>query len=230
MTSHSRFLQERIALFSGGRAEASTAFWESPYLAQLYPELLKHAYAVIRASVPLLTEAAAEARRRGDAVSLGLAAYLEHHIPEETGHDDWMREDLEVLGVPGEALDAEPPPILAASLVGAQVHWIRHGHPVAVLGYLAVLEGNPPDPALFESAARRTGLPLAAFRTYIAHARLDPGHRDELHAVLDALPLEPMHLKLLALSALHSCQVLEQVLRSLVARHQARVAGATALP
>jgi hypothetical protein len=222
MTSPSRFLQDRIALFSGGRAEASEALWGSPDLPELYPALLRHAYAVIRTSVPLMEAAVAEGRRRGDAVGLGLAAYLARHIPEERGHDLWMREDLALLGEDVAALDAAPTPILAASLVGAQYTWIHHAHPVAILGYLAVLEGNPPDPAFFEAAAARSGLPLAAFRTYLLHARLDPGHRDELFAALDALPLEPQHLQLLSLSALHSCQVLEQTLRAVVAQHQAR--------
>lgn len=225
-SSHSRFLRDRVALFSGGRGEASEALWGSPDLAVLYPELLRHAYAVIRASVALMQAAVDEGRRRGDAVSLGVASYLEAHIPEETGHDDWMREDLAVLGVTGEALDAVPPPILPASIVGAQYYWIRHAHPVAILGYLAVLEGNPPDPALFEAAAQRTGLPLAAFRSYIVHAKLDPEHRDELFETIDALPLEPYHLQILSFSALHSCQILEATLKAVVAQHRAR----TALP
>jgi hypothetical protein len=224
MTSHSAFLRERIALFSGGRAEANDALWSSPDLAVLYPELLRQAYAVIRASVHLMETAIAEARRRGDAVSLGLAAYLEKHLPEETGHDEWMREDLAILGIDGETLDAAPPAILPASLVGAHYHWIHHAHPVAILGYLAVLEGEPPDPAHFEAASARTGLPLAAFRTFIVHARLDPDHRDDLFAALDALPLEPYHLQLLSLSALHACQALEALPRSILASHRAKSA------
>ena len=33
----------------------------------------------------------------------------------------------------------------AAALVGAQYYWIRHVHPVALLGYVMLLEGYPPS-------------------------------------------------------------------------------------
>lgn len=220
--SHSRFLRDRIALFSGGRGEVAASFWSSPDLAALYPELLVHAYAVVRASVPLMETARQEALRRGDPVSLGVAAYLAKHIPEETGHDLWMREDLALLGVSAERLDDAPPSALAATMVGAQYFWIRHAHPVSILGYLAVLEGDPPDPAFYASAALRSGLPTAAFRTYALHAQLDPEHRDDLFGCIDQLPLEDRHLQLLSHSALHSCQSLENTLRTLLASHQAR--------
>jgi len=41
--------------------------------------------------------------------------------------------------------------------VGAQYYWIHHFHPVALLGYIAVLEGRPPSPTLVEELIERTG-------------------------------------------------------------------------
>ena len=39
------------------------------------------------------------------------------------------------------------PPPSVAGLVGSQYYWILHHHPVAFLGYVALMEGYPPTPS-----------------------------------------------------------------------------------
>ena len=39
---------------------------------------------------------------------------------------------------------ARPPAPAVAALVGAQYYWVLHHHPVALLGYIGLLEGYPP--------------------------------------------------------------------------------------
>ena len=80
-----------------------------------------------------------------------------------------------------------------AGLVGSQYYWIHHYHPVAFLGYVALMEGYPPTPELIDELIERSGHPREAFRTYLEHAELDPGHRDHLDRTLDSLPLEREH-------------------------------------
>ena len=81
------------------------------------------------------------------------------------------------------------PPPSAAALAGAQYYWIRHVHPVALLGFIAVLEGTPPDVDFFEATADRIGVPRKAFSNLLLHGKLDPQHRDDLDRALDSLPL-----------------------------------------
>jgi hypothetical protein len=145
-------------------------------------------------------------------VAAGIAAYLGKHLEEERGHDEWLRQDLAAIGRdPDEVLTAMPLPSVAA-LVGSQYYWIRHYHPVCLLGHIAVLEGYPPDPALAEHIIARTGYPRAGLRTLIRHAALDRRHRDELMAAIDGLPLRPGDEQAMSLSALHTVQGLIAVL------------------
>jgi hypothetical protein len=135
-----------------------------------------------------------------------LAPYLEKHIADESGED--MMADLEVLGwTRPQILLAMPTPSIAA-LMGSQYYWVIHCHPVAVLGYIQVLEGYPPSKDLIETLITRAGLPRSAFRSLLEHAVLDVSHRDELHALLDTLPLDDDLTALLGLSAIRTIHLL----------------------
>jgi hypothetical protein len=153
---------------------------------------------------------------RDDPVAIGLAEYLEHHIPEEMHHDDWLLEDLEALGHDRSTVLRRTPSPAVATLVGAQYYWIFHFHPVALLGYIAVLEGTPPVAERVEQVAVRTGVPLTAFSTLLRHARLDPYHRDDLDRALDRLPLTGEHVALLGMSAFHAVRWLGLVVNEAI--------------
>ena len=43
-------------------------------------------------------------------------------------------------------------------VVGAQYYWILHYHPVALLGWIGLLEGYPPAPEMLDELMARTGL------------------------------------------------------------------------
>jgi len=134
-------------------------------------------------------------------------------VPEERHHDEWLLDDLEVLGVSRATVRARQPSPIVAALVGAQYYWIHHYHPIAVLGYIAVLEGTPPSEALVRRVQKATQLPAAAFRTFIKHARLDPHHRDDLNAALDAMPLSDAQEELVTINAIETQHWLARSLR-----------------
>lgn len=164
---------------------------EHPRLRELWPEYLVLQHQIIRATVPL-TEAALERVRalpESDPLRDPLSAYLAEHVDEELHHDEGLLDDLESLGLSREAVVGRLPPAAVAALVGSQYYWIFHHHPIAFLGYVALMEGYPPTPALIETLMARTRYPERAFRTFDQHADLDPGHRDHLDRTLDALPL-----------------------------------------
>ncbi|ARF72635.1 hypothetical protein B7C62_10375 [Kitasatospora albolonga] len=205
-------LRTKLLLLEPELRGATAHMWRAGDLLPRYRAYLCAMHAVIRASVPLMELALRRtSERRGDPLAEPLAAYLAEHIQEEADHDAWLLEDLRAAGsTPGEALGPLPPPDVAA-LVGPQYYWIEHHHPVALLGYIAVLEGYAPAPGLTGRIAALTGLPAAALRTVREHAALDTGHLDELHALLDRLPLTREQEAAVAVSALHSLDALTRL-------------------
>lgn len=157
---------------------------------------------VVRASVPLLDEAIhACLMVRGDPVARRMINYLGAHRDEEREHAAWLREDLAVMGVEP---DAGPPSVIAAELVGAQFYWINFDHPVALLGYMAVLEGCTARVQWVEGFIERTGYPRAGLRTLLHHARVDPGHSADLDQLIDFLPLTGRHIETMGVSAVYT--------------------------
>lgn len=213
--SHSRRLREKIDFARVSLDAAAFALWNHPRLPELYPEFLFRNHAVIRASVPLMQAAAdvCESRKSSDPLSAGMFDYLSHHIPEEMHHDDWVLEDLEVLGFDRKKVLARIPPPSVARLVGSQYYWIRHVHPVALLGFIAVLEGTPPDVSFFEQTADRAHLPRSAFSNLLRHGKLDPRHRDDLDHALDGFPLSENDHSLLGVSAFETIHLLAVVVQ-----------------
>lgn len=216
-TASSR-LRRKLALAIGPFAQACTALVENSRLAELWPDYLIVQHQIIRATVPL-TEAAAESARalEDDPVAPELVLYLDEHVDEERGHDDNLLIDLESLGRDRESVLGRMPSPAVAALVGAQYYWIRHHHPIAFLGYVALMEGYPPTPKLIDTVAARSGHPREAFRTFAEHGDLDPRHRDHLNETLDSLPLTREHEAVMAISAMATAafvaRAVEEVLR-----------------
>jgi hypothetical protein len=94
-----------------------------------------------------------------------------------------------------------PSPSVAA-MAGAQYYWIHHHHPICLLGYLAALEGKPAPAEQIRELAARSGLPPAAFRTWLEHAELDPDHAREFDRFLDDLAPDEPTFQAIALSAM----------------------------
>ena len=201
-------------------AAAYDALVEHPRLAKLWPEYLVQQHQIIRATVPLTDAALARSRELAlddaDPLAAPLAAYLEEHVGEELGHDETLLDDLELLGLErADVLRRIPAPTVAA-LVGSQYYWILHHHPVTFLGFVALMEGFPPTPELIETLLERTGFPREAFRTYVEHADLDPGHRDHLDRTLDSLPLTAEDEAAVGVSAIASAALAARALDELL--------------
>ncbi|MCU7730687.1 iron-containing redox enzyme family protein [Actinoplanes sp. KI2] len=199
---------------------ASARLWQRPGLSGRYREYLCAMHAVVRASVPVMELAADRCVQLvDDPVGGPLRAYLRRHIEEERGHDDWLVADLADLAAGSDpvALLAQPPSA-AAALVGPQYYWIAHAHPVAVLGYIAVLEGNAPAVRLVDRLTS-AGIPERAVRTVREHAVLDAGHAEQVFDLLDELPLTGAQLRLVSISALQTAQALAGLYADVLRRH-----------
>ena len=218
MRSHGARLEAKIRLVRPRLEEVAGRVWKEPGAASRYPEYLIALHGVVRASVPLMEDALRRARELSarDGVAAGMVDYLERHVAEERGHDRWILEDLEALGMAERDVLVRPPADSTARAAGAQYYWIRHDHPVALLGYIAVLEGRPPRVEFLDRTVEATGLPRAALRTLYRHAQTDIEHGHDLFALIDRLPLEPPHEALLGRSAFNTVAELAETLGRVV--------------
>ena len=230
LTQASGRIQAKLELVHPTFRAYSRRIWKSPYLRELYPAYLRTMHAVVRSAVPLMTAAMQEARARehSDPLCRDLAPYFEQHIEEERGHDLWLLQDIEVTGRdPAEATDQIPSPRVA-TMVGAQYYWIRHYHPVALLGHITAIEAYHPPAGFAQALSEATGYPQTAFRSIARHAMLDVHHRRDLFDLLDRLPLEPRHEKIIGLSGLHTIEagieVLEEIHAAVVRTPEAETA------
>jgi Iron-containing redox enzyme len=224
-------LRIKVELAAPALAMTDQILLRHPRAREVLPRVLAAGYQVARSAVPLMETALGRARELGpgDAVASQLVPYLERHIPEEMHGDEpgaAALEDLGALGVDTIRLRASLPRPKIAALVGAQYYWILEHHPVAVLGFLE-LESFHAEQPMVERLIEATGLPREGFRQLLLHAKLDIAHARELHRVIDDLPLEPYHERLIGLSALQTIALLSEVLLEVV---EERVADGRAAP
>jgi hypothetical protein len=222
--SHSEALQVGLQPARDRLYAAYRRLWSRADVGSLVLDFLVLMHQIVRASVPLMKAARAIAveRSRNDRAQRLLARYLVQHIIEERRHDTWLLEDLESAGLPRAAIIERVPSRMAASLVGAQYYWIAHHDPLCLVGYMRVLEGNPPSMAHIDRLQRQSSLPTSAFRTYRLHGELDPNHRQELDLFIDSLPLTQSQADLILESASHTASTLAACIDALEARALAR--------
>jgi hypothetical protein len=228
-TASSSVLRRKIALALPPLITAQHRLDQYPDPAAAWVAFLSALYGSIRASVPLLEAALDRARdlSPADPLAAGLVDYLHRHSEEERGHDEWLLQDLQSVGVAIPELLSRPPSGAVAALVGAQYYWVLHYHPVCVLGYLMVIEGNPPERRGLLDLQSRSGLPASAFRTMLEHADIDIDHAAELADLLDRLPLSPNHDEALGLSAISTVAGCTRVLQEVGDRLAAAGPAAT---
>jgi hypothetical protein len=217
---NSEIVRAKVRLFGERLGQASYLFWTHPDFRRLYREYIFRSYSVIRASVPLMQaaeKACQSAEHAGDRVLKGFARYLHQHIPEETGHDQWILDDGEALGLNRESIHMRLPHESATQLVGVQYYWIHHYNPIALAGYIAAMEGNPDPVEFIEDVAARNKLSLKCFSSLVYHARIDPQHKKDFDDVLDGLPLTAAHLELIGLSSLRTIRMMTGIMEGILA-------------
>jgi heme oxygenase-like protein len=213
-------LRGALGLVFGELVRAGERFVNHPRLVEVYPEYLFTGHTIIRASVPLMETARERALSMAptDPVAAELVDYLAQHIEEERDHDEWLLGDLESIGVDRSAILPRPPSPTIANAVGAQYYWVLHYHPVALLGWIGLLEGYPPVTSMIEQLRVRTGFPPEAFHTLAAHSELDVRHGDELFELVDRLPLTEGQSTVVGLNAMSSVHLLARSLDEITGR------------
>ncbi|HTB17004.1 MAG TPA: iron-containing redox enzyme family protein [Bryobacteraceae bacterium] len=219
MVHNSEIVRAKIRLFGRRLGHTAHSFWTHPQFPRIYREYIYQSHSIIRASVPLM-QAAEQACRlpahAGDPALEGFGRYLRHHIPEETGHHEWIVNDGVALGLDRQAILRRLPKERPTELVGVQYYWIHHYSPIALAGFIATMEGNPPPAEFFEEIAARNKLSLKCFSSFLYHAKIDPQHQRDLDEVLDALPLTPAQLELIGISSLRTIRMMTGIMEDII--------------
>ncbi len=208
-------LKAKLNLAGGPLRARLAAFWSGGRFQDLYPRLLRELFVVSRGGIPLMEAVRDEARRRGDAASRLVAEYLHKHVAEERGHCEWVLDDLAALGFDREAEGRRPLSFHASSLLGCAYTWSFEVHPAAILGFLAVFEGDPMTVPFLESVIAGQGMPREAFGFYLDHARIDPQHSADIHGLIGEVAEEPALEEAITLCAMHALHLTDGILRAI---------------
>jgi pyrroloquinoline quinone (PQQ) biosynthesis protein C len=189
--TNSEVLWQKIHLAERRLFAATHVFWNHPDMPRLLPGFLIQAHCLMRNSITLMTVARdlTRAQSATDAVARELADYMGIHVEEERGHDRWLLEDIQTLGFEEQEILQSQPCAAVVNLIGAQYFWMTHVHPVAIMGYMILMEGYAPVTSQLEDIRVRSGAPASAFRCLQRHAEDDPGHLADLNRTLDSMAL-----------------------------------------
>ena len=152
-----------------------------------YRALLLELYHVVWHFNPVC---AAAASRMDDGLQ-PIRHFLYEHMHEEMGHENWVLNDLQAIGVPEAAARAHTPGVHTLALNGYNYWAADRRHPCSVLGMLYALEviasvyGGPFASAIRESLLLEGNQGVSFIDS---HATMDAQHMAELRQVLNRLP------------------------------------------
>jgi hypothetical protein len=215
---NSEVLWAKIHLAERRLFAATHVFWNHHALSDLLPKFLIQALILIRSGLTLMEVARERSLAQPeDAVSRVLAAYLQVHLAEERGHDLWLLDDIRALGLEEQEILRTQPCTAVVDLVGAQYFWMMHVHPVAIMGYLILMEGYAPLKEQLDQIRIRSGAPADAFRCLVRHADDDPGHLADLNQILDGMNLSADQARAVGMCAFAAIEGLSSMFEQLLA-------------
>jgi len=116
--------------------------------------------------------------------------HLYEHMHEESGHEEWVLNDLDAVGVGPEATRTHRPEVHTLALSGYNYWAAERRHPCSVLGMIYALEviasvyGGPFSSAIRESLFLQDDRGVSFVSS---HATMDAEHMAELRVVLNTL-------------------------------------------
>lgn len=147
-----------------------------------YKAFLQEAYHHVKHTV-LLLEATRDALPEHHA---WLVDPLNEYIEEETGHEEWILDDIEACG--GDRwMAAKSMPDLATEVMVAYAYdTIARGNPLGFFGMVYVLEGTSVALALMaaDRIQEALALPNSAFSYLRSHGTLDLEHTDHFESLM----------------------------------------------
>jgi len=129
-----------------------------------------------------------------EALPAAMVGYLEQNLIEEAGHEQWVLDDLERLGMERNRVRNSMPLRQTTTLVGSQYFWIEKAQPAVCFGYMFTLERTAATPELHRAGisrlSDRLGIKMEALSNYIRHGELDFDHQNDKIELLNKVKLE----------------------------------------
>lgn len=121
----------------------------------------------------------------------GVRRDLLERIEEETGHEQWVLEDIAAVGGDVERARTGVPSVPVQAMIGFNYYAAERVHPCSVLGMLYVLEviASVYGGKVADAIARANGRETAAggFRFLSSHATMDADHMAKLNVLLKTI-------------------------------------------
>ena len=151
----------------------------------LYIAFLTEAYHHVRHTVPLLMAVGAHLPDH----HASLRGEILHYLEEETGHEQWILDDIECAGGDRAAAAASTPAVATDAMVAYAYDMIMRRNPVGFFGMVYVLEGTSVSLALMaaDRIQQSLHLPGKAFSYLRSHGELDKQHVNLLAGILARL-------------------------------------------
>jgi pyrroloquinoline quinone (PQQ) biosynthesis protein C len=152
---------------------------------ELYVAFLAQAYHHVRHTVPLLMAVGSRLDRRHQ----WLQKEIVHYLEEETGHEDWILDDIEAAGGDAEGVRDSAPAVETDAMVAYAYDVATRRAPVGFFGMVFVLEGTSAAIALgvADSLKAALALPDRAFTYLRTHGKLDLEHVGHLESIVSRL-------------------------------------------
>ncbi len=152
---------------------------------ELYVAFLTQAWHHVRHTVPLLMAVGSRLPDR----HAWLRESVLHYLEEETGHDEWILNDIEAAGGDRNAAAASQPGVATEAMIAYAYDTVMRRNPIGFFGMVHVLEGTSVSLALTAAGSIQStlGLPVRAFTYLRSHGELDKEHINDLARILDRL-------------------------------------------
>jgi len=150
-----------------------------------YIAFLSEAYHHVKHTLPLLMACGARLPERLEWLRTAMSEYIQ----EETGHQEWILNDITACGGDAEAVRRAQPSVAVELMVAYAYDTIARINPVGFLGMVLVLEGTSTRVASQAAAALRSALhlPPTAFTYLDSHGALDVGHTQFFETLVNRL-------------------------------------------
>lgn len=155
-----------------------------------YTAFLGEAYHHVKHTLPLLMACGARLPERLEWLREAMAEYIE----EETGHQEWILDDLRACGCDAEDVRNGVPSTEVELMIAYAYDSIARKNPVAFLGMVLVLEGTSVSVATQAADTLRATLklPPQAFSYLTSHGSLDQAHTQFFATLVDRLDTEDL--------------------------------------
>jgi pyrroloquinoline quinone (PQQ) biosynthesis protein C len=153
-----------------------------------YVAFLTQAYHHVKHTVPLLMACGSRLPMEKEWMREAIAEYIE----EETGHQEWILNDIATCGMDKEFVRNGSPDSSTELMVAYAWDSVQRGNPASFFGMVLVLEGTSVSLATVaaEKIQQSLGLPDTAFSYLVSHGALDISHMEFFEKLMNRIQEE----------------------------------------